>query len=180
MKKLILIGGDLASGKSTFSEILKERFSLFVVNKDRFKEILGDYIDAPTREENKKLSKIAFAMMCYLLRSNQDTIVMESNFKPYEMDELIQLCKEEKYEILSLKFQGDDQILQQRFLKRLNHRHKVHMSQDFSSLPRFVAAQNELRSVQYPGKVISVCCDDFSYQQDEKLFDQIQTFLESK
>ena len=63
MKKLILIGGVLASGKSTYSMILKERYHLTVINKDRLKEILGDNIYVATREENKKLSVICFDLM---------------------------------------------------------------------------------------------------------------------
>ena len=60
MKKLILIGGVLAGGKSTFSHLVGERFGISVVNKDRLKEILGDNIHTSNREENKKLSVIAF------------------------------------------------------------------------------------------------------------------------
>ena len=59
MKKLILIGGVLAGGKSTFSHIIGEKFCIPVVNKDRLKEILGDNIPTKNREENKKLSKIS-------------------------------------------------------------------------------------------------------------------------
>ena len=40
MKKIILIGGVLASGKSTYADILKNKFNLTVVTKDRLKEIL--------------------------------------------------------------------------------------------------------------------------------------------
>ena len=65
MKKLILIGGVLAGGKSTFSHILGKKFNIPVVNKDRLKEILGDNIPTKNREENKKLSKISFDLMMY-------------------------------------------------------------------------------------------------------------------
>lgn len=177
MKKLILIGGDLASGKSTFSKIIKEKFSLFVVNKDSLKEILGDFIVTKNREENKKLSNISFQIMCYLLHCNTKTIVLESNFKSYEMESIRQICMDEQYQVLSLKFYGDYALLQKRFINRFSTRHKVHQSQDFSSLDCFIAAQNELRDVSYPGKVLSICCDDFSYQSDESIFQEIEVFL---
>ena len=81
MKKLILMGGDLASGKSTFANMLGEELGILVINKDNLKEILGDTIKVTTREENKKLSVISFDLMCYLLKKNQkDTIILESNF----------------------------------------------------------------------------------------------------
>ena len=81
MKKLILIGGVLASGKSTYANILKDKFNLTVVTKDRLKEILGDNIYVNNREENKKLSVISFEMIKYLISCNMTTIVIESNFK---------------------------------------------------------------------------------------------------
>ena len=42
MRKVILIGGVLAAGKSTYANILKDKFNLTVVTKDKLKEILGD------------------------------------------------------------------------------------------------------------------------------------------
>ena len=35
MRKIILIGGVLAAGKSTYANILKEKFNLTVITKDR-------------------------------------------------------------------------------------------------------------------------------------------------
>ncbi len=42
MKKLLLITGDIAAGKSTFSKILSARYSAAVFQKDTVKEILGE------------------------------------------------------------------------------------------------------------------------------------------
>ena len=67
MKKLILMGGDLASGKSTYSNIIGDKFNVLVINKDNLKEILGDTIIVNNREENKKLSVISFDLICYFL-----------------------------------------------------------------------------------------------------------------
>ena len=53
MQKLLLITGDIAAGKSTFSQILYERYRSVVFHKDTIKEILGDFIGFHDREENK-------------------------------------------------------------------------------------------------------------------------------
>ena len=92
MKKLILIGGVLAGGKSTYSHIIGERFGISVVNKDRVKEILGDNINTANREENKKLSVIAFELMSYLAEGEGNALILESNFKDYELRELKEKC----------------------------------------------------------------------------------------
>ncbi len=50
MKKLLLITGDIAAGKSTFSQILSARYSAAVFQKDTVKEILGEWIGFQNRE----------------------------------------------------------------------------------------------------------------------------------
>ena len=66
MKKLLLITGDIAAGKSTFSKILSERYSTAVFQKDTIKEILGDHIGFHNREENKILSNATIEIMCHI------------------------------------------------------------------------------------------------------------------
>jgi 2-phosphoglycerate kinase len=155
MRKIILIGGDLASGKSTYSRFLAEKFNLSLINKDILKEILGDNIKTSNREENKKLSKISFDLIKYFIETTQDDIIVESNFKPYEMVELEKYLNEN--EILSLHFKGDNKELHERFQKRLKeNRHEVHKSQDFTDINDFINVLEELRSVKYIGTVIDV------------------------
>lgn len=178
MKKLILIGGVLAGGKSTFSHIVGERYGISVVNKDRVKEILGDNIITANREENKKLSVIAFELMSYLAEGEGDALILESNFKDHELDELKIKCEKNGCDVLSIILDGDDAVLHQRFLKRLGeNRHPVHKSQDFSRLEDFKKTLDELRHAKYFGVKIYVNCTDFSYQSDEDLLDEIKEFL---
>lgn len=178
MKKLILIGGVLAGGKSTFSHIVGERFSVPVVNKDRLKEILGDNIPTANREENKKLSVISFELMMYLAGCEGDYLILESNFKNYELKELSAFAKDRGIKVLSIFLDGDDRVLHQRFIKRLDEdRHPVHKSQDFTRIEDFTATLDELRSSAYPGEILHVDCTDFSYQTDEIILGKIKDFL---
>ena len=178
MKKLILIGGVLAGGKSTFSHIVGERFSVPVINKDRLKEILGDNIPTANREENKRLSVISFELMMYLASTSGEVLVLESNFKDYELTELTAFTSEKGIDVLSLFLDGDDRVLHSRFNKRLlENRHPVHKSQDFTRIEDFTATLDELRSAVYPGEVIRIECTDFSYQSDERIFEKIKVFL---
>lgn len=180
MKKLILIGGDLAGGKSSFAEILRKRFGVMVINKDKIKEILGDTIYAKNREENKRLSVISFHIMQYILEKNEAILVLESNFKEAEAQWLTAWTEENGVPVLTLRFTGNSRVLQKRFLSRLEeHRHYVHKSQDFSSLADFENALEELRRVKYPGRIIEIDCTDFSYQTNETLFREISAFIEA-
>ena len=180
MKKLILIGGSLATGKSTYANILKDKYNLLVINKDNLKEILGDNIYVETREENKKLSVISFEIMKYLVLKNMDVLVLESNFKDYELRELETICNETDIKVLSIIFDGNSNILHKRFLERLNmNRHYVHKSQDFSNINDFINTLDELRNAKYFGNIIKVNCDDFSYQENCELFNKIEEFLQN-
>ena len=178
MKKLILIGGALATGKSTYSLILKEKFSVNLLNKDRLKEILGDNILVTNRIENKKLSVACFDLMIYILENNFNNLVIESNFKDYELKVLKEKCNELNYDVLSIVFDAEDEILHQRFIKRLDeNRHYVHKSQDFTNIEDFKNMLNDLRKGEYFGEVIRVNCDSFDYQKDQSLLDKIEEFI---
>lgn len=175
MRKIILIGGDLASGKSTYSYFLRDKFKLGLINKDHLKEILGDHIIAVNRAENKNLSVISFALIKYIIASTKENLIIESNFKKEEMQELAKLTEEISF--LSLKFMGDYEMLHQRFLDRLANRHPVHKSQDFSDIKDFIPVIDELRNVNYIGKVINVNVSDAQTCENQALLQQIESFL---
>ena len=63
MRKLLLITGDLACGKSTFAKALSKRYDTNLYFKDALKELLGDVIGFTNREENLKLSRGAVEVM---------------------------------------------------------------------------------------------------------------------
>ena len=178
MKKVILFGGVLAAGKSTFSNIIGDKYNILIINKDNLKEILGDNFFAKNREENKILSKASFQLIKYILYKEKNIVGFESNFKDYEMEELIKCFEENNVNVLSIVFDADDEILHERFLKRLNeNRHYVHKSEDFSNINDFKIMLNGLRNVKYPGKVIKINCNDFSYQKDNLLLKEIEEFI---
>ena len=94
MKKLLLIMGDLATGKSTFANILSKRYDTNVFFKDSIKEVLGDTIGFSNREENKKLSNATMELMFFLFsefgKLNKN-LILESNFHTEELEMLKKL-----------------------------------------------------------------------------------------
>ena len=86
MNKIILILGDLATGKSTFSHLLGDKYHCLVLNKDTIKECLGDAIGFKNRQENKKLSNATFLIMSYvfeMMSKTKQDIILEANFHNY-------------------------------------------------------------------------------------------------
>ena len=181
MKKLILILGDLASGKSTTADILSEKFSIPSIKKDSIKEILGDSIGFSNREENLKLSRATFEILLHTFDRMSlvgDDLILESNFRDGELDRLTALAEERGYEILSLLLTADTKILYERYLHRIDvGRHPVHLTTDFDSYEGFVNYVLPQRQTPKRGILIKICADDFSYQSDIVLIERIQKFL---
>ena len=84
MRRLLLITGDLATGKTTFSNALSARYGAAVLQKDRLKEVLGDEIGFRDRAENKRLSLATVALMTHVfsaLTVSGVPLILEANFR---------------------------------------------------------------------------------------------------
>ncbi len=182
MGKLLLITGDIASGKSTFAEILSGRYQVNVFCKDKIKEILGDTIGFMNREENLKLSKATMELMIFLFSQfvkTKGNLILEANFREKELERFHQIASDNHYEILTLVLRGDIGILHKRYLNRMHNenRHPVHLSTTIDIFEDFKNCTDHLRKENVPGNTVFVDANDFSYQTDEKLLSNIDEFM---
>lgn len=182
MGKLLLITGDLATGKSTFARMLAERYQTNVFCKDVFKEILGDTIGFSNRQENLKLSVASAALMRMIFSEFcqlDKNLILESNFRQAELDLLHGIAQAHGYDVLTVLIQADLQILHQRFLNRLHNenRHPVHACGGFENFDTFCAYVTQQRNLIPPGNCISLCADTFDYQHDITILQQLDCFM---
>ena len=182
MKKLLLVMGDLATGKSTFAGILSKRYDTNVFYKDSIKEVLGDTIGFTNREENLKLSKATMELMFFMFSqfSKLDkNIILEANFHEKELERLHELAKKNKYKVLTIVLRGDVSILHERYLNRIHNenRHPVHLSTTFDIFDDFKEYVLKCREEKIPFKKLEINADDFSYQSDEKILKIIDQFM---
>ena len=181
MKKLILITGDLATGKSTFASILSKRYGVTVMYKDKIKEVLGDTIGFSNREENIRLSKATMELMTYgfseMAKLNKD-VILEANFKEGEIDRLHKMAEESEYDVLTLLLYADMEIIYKRFVNRIENenRHPVHICgfDGYESLKHYIQLGREQKCL---GDVIKISADDFGYQNDEDILRRIDEFM---
>ncbi|MBR1702617.1 MAG: AAA family ATPase [Lachnospiraceae bacterium] len=183
MQKLLLIMGDIAAGKTTFSRILSERYHVAVFQKDTVKEILGDHIGFHNREENKKLSDATIAIMCHTfsqIAKTGNSVILEANFHEVEQQKLHEIARENQYEVLTLVLRGDEEVLYQRYLHRMNEeqRHPVHLSTTLHIREDFLRIARYIRNEVVIGKVIVIEATDFGYQRDEELLKKIDAFMD--
>jgi predicted kinase len=185
MKKLLLIMGDLATGKSTFGNMLSRRYDTNLFVKDSIKEILGDTIGFTNREENLKLSYATAEVMSLIFSEFakfQRNLILESNFRAAELEKLHKIAVEHDYQVLTLVFRGDVEILHARYLNRMHNenRHPVHLCAQFNTLEGFHAYLESLRNAVIPGDVLNINANDFSYQTDPEILARIDQFMSDR
>lgn len=131
MNKLIIISGDLASGKSTLASSLSAKYYIPCITKDKMKEILADDIGFVDRNENRRLSCGAVDQMIYIFEQFAKVgsdIILEANFHEMEMSLLYRLSRQYNYQSCLIVLFGDKKLLYERFLKRVPTRHRAHLS----------------------------------------------------
>lgn len=182
MRKLLLITGDLAAGKSSFANLLSRRYDTNLFFKDSIKEVLGDTIGFANREENKRLSAATMALLFFLFttfaKMGKD-LILESNFHTAELEKLHRLADEYHYEILTLVLRGDTDVLYKRYCHRMQYenRHPVHLSTTLDRYDDFKECTEYLRSESIPGNTLAINADDFSYQTDPQILAAIDAFM---
>lgn len=182
MKKLLLVMGDLATGKSTFAGLLSQRYDVVALCKDSFKEILGDTIGFTNRQENLKLSGASAALMRMIFtefcKLDKD-LILESNFRLHELELLHLIAAEHDYQVLTVSLRADLEILHARFLHRLYHenRHPVHACGGFEEFDTFKAYILRQRDLKIPGRYLELRADNFDYQRDEGVLAELDKFM---
>lgn len=153
MGKLLIIAGNLASLKSTISKKLASSLNIPCINKDDIKELLVDVIDFKTREENLKLSQATYQLIKYVsaqVLSSESKLIIESNFKPYEIKELMTKLSFDSTKVKMLFLTGNPAILYERYLARQENRHRAHTSTGLISYPVFEKSMLKVDDFDFP------------------------------
>lgn len=185
MGKLILITGDLASGKTTFSEKLSKRYNINTFQKDSVKEVLGETIGFSNREENLKLSGATMELMLFLFQKFavlDKSLILEANFHKEEIDRFLEIASTYRFEVLILVLRGDISVLHKRYLNRIQNecRHPVHLSAFFDDMKDFTEYIEHSRKEQIAGNTMMINATDFSYQEDVELLAKIDEFVKQE
>ena len=182
MKKLILINGDIATGKSHLALIIKDKYNLHLFTKDEFKEKLAQKYPYFTYEESHKLSIMSMDMLLdkfeQIAKEGND-LILEANFHQEHLKRVQNLAEKYDYDILDLNLFGSPEILFERYIKRRDNenRHPVHRVNNLNDFASFKKYTLDRQKEVLIGEVVNINCDDFSYQSDKALFERITAFL---
>ena len=182
MKKLIVLKGFLATGKTTYKNKLESLLKIPAFDKDTIKENLSDVIGFKNRGENKKLSVASMTVM-YLIFDRfgmlGNDLILESNFHKDECIHIKALSKKYGYDVLVLDFKAEYNILYERFNHRalVEKRHKTHLSIDFDNIDGFIKyLEKDLFESMFEN-VIDIDASNFDYQSDLALVEKIIRFI---
>ena len=182
MKKLLILTGDLAAGKSTFACDLSRRYGVPSLQKDPVKEILSDVVGFSDRAENRRLSVAAVRFMEHAFSRMAETgndLILEANFRAEELNALAAIAAEHGYDVLTLVFRGDDQTIYERYMARASSgtRHPAHLAVSYRNSEDFFAMLREMRAEAVPGETLALDATDFSYREDPALLERLDRFF---
>lgn len=124
-KKIIIVTGYLAGGKTTFANKLGQELGIPCFNKDYLKIILHDYIPA---KDSKHMGAAVFDVIVHITQRFMESgnpLIIESTFNNKsnyrnvsEGNALQSLIDQYGYKALTYLLKGDPRVLHKRFLDR--------------------------------------------------------------
>ena len=172
-KKIIIIEGYLASGKSTFALQLSKSINVPYFIKDTFKIALCKSVSVANRTEGSLFSAVTFDAMAYVTERLFETgspVIIEGNFVPGgvkkadEAGAIKQLIDKYEYAPLTFKFRGNTQILYERFIAREKTPERGQANKIGVDVPYEMFDQwcHNLDNFYVGGKIVQVDTTDFT------------------
>ena len=189
-KKIIIVEGYLASGKSTFALSLSKAIGAPYLIKDTFKSALCKNIEITNRSESSKFSVVTFDAMMYVVERLMEMgcpVIIEGNFAPSgmkkidEAGEIKRLIETYEYQSLTYKFKGDTKVLHKRFVEReataeRGQANKLGFEVKYEDFDRWC---QKLDPLDVGGEVIEVDTTDFNTVEFAKLVNVAKRFANS-
>lgn len=189
-KKIIIVEGYLASGKSTFALSLSKAIGVPYLIKDTFKSALCKNIEITNRSESSKFSVVTFDAMMYVVERLMEMgcpVIIEGNFAPSgmkkidEAGEIKRLIETYEYQSLTYKFKGDTKVLHKRFVEReataeRGQANKLGFEVKYEDFDRWC---QKLDPFDVGGEVIEVDTTDFNTVEFAELVNVAKRFANS-
>jgi predicted kinase len=181
MRKLILVGGYCATGKSTFSRRLSERLGWLCLNKDTLKEVVAETLTGIIpRGYSQPLSITAYRLMLHAAERSMTAgqpLILESNFRRHETAGLGALAEAHGYGVLTYLFTADLRVVFDRYLAREGtpERHWVHALIGDAAFEDFAGKHTQFGEIEL-GRMVNVDAADFNAIDYEGLFHTAEKF----
>ena len=190
-RKIIIIAGYLASGKSTFALRLSQEVMIPYLIKDTFKSAICTNIPITNREEGSRFSAATFDAIAYVTERFMETgfpLIIEGNFvmgghmKTNEGNVIKSLIEKYDYQSLTYIFWGDTRVMCDRFNSREKLPERGQANQVFGELTYEVFEKwlPPLANFSVGGKIVKIDTTDFEKVDFDKHIETARLFLSSK
>lgn len=132
MPKLIIVGGGLATGKSTIAQYLEQQTKIKRISMDELKERLFDVGGYRDREWSKKIGQMAWPLFKQLVElhlEQGDHVIAEATFLwPDDADWIHEIADRYHAEVYQIWMTADPLVARERFISRAqtSQRHPGH------------------------------------------------------
>ena len=190
-RKIFIVEGYLASGKSTFALELSKQINVPYLIKDTFKIALCENITVTDRKESSRFSTVTFDAMMYVVERMFESgypIIIEGNFVPTgvkKVDEagvIRQLKNQYGYDSLTFKFTGDTKVLHRRFVEREEtvERGQVNKIGPEVTYNEFNTWCHNLDSFNVGGEIVEVDTSDFDLVDFDSYYELAGQFMKER
>jgi adenylate kinase family enzyme len=181
---MIIITGASATGKTTFSKNLANKFGLPIISKDEIKELLFDYLGIKDEKWATQLGVTSFELsylFCEKLCQTGKTFVIEGNFEnKYSSKVFSEIKSRYNYKVLQIYFYSQLDILYDRYVKRDNsgNRHLGHIIL-INNLEEFITRTNSKNFKLDIDDSITLEIDttDFKDIKLQQIYDEVQKIV---
>jgi len=187
-RKIIIIAGYLASGKSGFAAMLSKALGVPCFVKDTFKTALCASIQINSREESSRYSAVTFDGIMYAAERLIETgcpVIIEGNFVPpgtkktNEAGVIKALIDKFSCPSLTFRFTGDVKVLHKRFVNRekLPERGQANMMFGEVSFEDFDAYCRGLDGFNAGGEIVEIDTTDFTKVDFDSHIERARLFI---
>ncbi len=169
MPKFIVIGGSLATGKSTIAKYLEQETGIKRISMDDLKERLfdiGGYRDRAWSKRIGHMAWVVFKQLVELHLEHGDDVIAEATFLwADDADWIHEITARYKAEIYQIWMTADPLVARERFIKRANHeRHPGHCDTLEQVIEEFDERffRQRFNPLALSGKTLIVDTTDFS------------------
>ncbi len=181
--RLIIVTGQVASGKTTLSQRLATDLHLPLLNRDAFKEHMYDTLGWSDRAWSQKVGKASYRLLYHTLSAllvTGHSCLVESNFQPlHDSPTLHRLCQQYAYAPLQICCITSPHVMLSRFRERVHsgQRHPGH--DDVTNMQAMSAADWNVTPelLELPGDHIIVDTTSDATLDYAALRDRLQLYL---
>lgn len=187
-KKVIVVQGYLAAGKSTFALALARELGIPYFIKDTFKIAVCQSIPIDSREVSSRFSAVTFDAMMYAAERLMEAgapFIIEGNFLPAgikktdEAGVIRSLVEMYGFRSLTFRFVGNIGVLYERFAAREGspERGRANMMFTTPALAEFETFCRNMDGFDIGGRVIEIDTTDFKKIDFKEHFRTARTFI---